>query len=511
MAEATTPTAELAGLGGRVRRALAWSAFNNIAIRLGSFGVSIMLARLLAPSEFGVYAVALTVQTIVVAFAELGLSADLIRKGNIAERAGTATTVATASSALLAVAMCLLAGPIAMAMGSPEATSVVQVMSVTLILSGFSVVPYAVLQREFRQSAQMSVDGLSLVLNAIVTVLLILLGFGAMALAIARVVSQAGACALQFRLARVWPRFGFDRTMAIGLVRFGLPLASANVVSWAVLTVDYMIVGSALGAVLLGFYVMAFNISSWPMGALGAAVRAVALPAFARLTDPSPRAAALHAAVALSWSGALLAGVLLSGLATVLIPLVYGARWLPAAAALVGLGLFGAVRVVTDLLSSFLIAVGAPRTVLWAQLSWLVALVPAMVVGVRYWGIAGAGWAHLVVALVVVLPLHLALVRPYAVRTGVVLGHLLVPVLAVLPAAVVGIGVSGLFDNRLLALLVGGMLTTVLFVAPLARWLPRRFRELRGSTAGPPPESADPDNGEPVLVAGPAGAGHRTS
>ncbi|MFY1636622.1 oligosaccharide flippase family protein [Solwaraspora sp. WMMB335] len=489
---------DTAGLGGRVRRAIAWSAFNNIAIRLGSFGVSILLARLLAPSEFGVYAVALTVQTIVVAFAELGLSADLIRKGNIAERAGTATTVATTSSVLLAVGMFLLAGPIATAMGSPQATSVVQVMSLTLILSGFSVVPYAVLHREFRQSAQMSVDGLSLVLNAVVTVGLILLGFGAMALAIARVVSQAGACALQFWLARVWPRFGFDRLTAIELIRFGMPLASANVVSWAVMTVDYMIVGSALGSVLLGYYVMAFNISSWPMGALGAAVRAVALPAFARLTVAAQRARALHAAVALSWAGALLAGVLLSGLASVLIPLVYGARWLPAAAALAGLGLFGAVRVVTDLLSSFLIAVGAPRRVLWAQLVWLALLVPAMLVGVDRWGIAGAGWAHLVVMLVVILPLHLVLVRPYGVRLGPVLGYLLVPVLVVLPAAALGISAADRIDNLFLALLAGGTITTVLFLAPLARWLPRRLRELRQTAAEP---AAEPERAEPALVA----------
>ena len=136
-----------AGIGRKVRRALAWSSVNNIVLRLGNFAVGVLLARILAPSQFGVFAVALTVQTVLIAFAELGITSDLIRHGDIERRAPTVTTVATASTALLAGLMALTAAPVATLLGSHQATSTVQVMSLTLVLSGLSVVPNAAISQ----------------------------------------------------------------------------------------------------------------------------------------------------------------------------------------------------------------------------------------------------------------------------------------------------------------------------------------------------------------------------
>jgi hypothetical protein len=65
-------------LNGLVRRGLAWSAASNLILRFGSLAVGIVLARLLTPEQFGVYAVALTVQAVLITFADLGLSAGLV-------------------------------------------------------------------------------------------------------------------------------------------------------------------------------------------------------------------------------------------------------------------------------------------------------------------------------------------------------------------------------------------------------------------------------------------------
>ena len=60
-----------------------------------------------------------------------------------------------------------------------------------------------------------------------------------------------------------------------------------------------------------------------------------------------------------------------------------------------------------DLAATYLIACGMTRQVLVVQIVWLAALVPAMILGVMADGLAGAGWAHVLVAIVVVLPLYL--------------------------------------------------------------------------------------------------------
>jgi PST family polysaccharide transporter len=475
--------------GSKVRRALAWSTVNNLVVRLGNFGVGILLARLLAPSEFGIFAVALTVQTIVVTFAELGMSSDLIRNGDIDRRAGTVTTVAAINGGLLALSMSLLATPIASLLGSAQAAPTVRVMSLTLVLAGLSVVPYAKLQREFRQSTQLGLDAISLVLGTLATVGLYALGFGAMALAISRVFAQLTVCVMQYVVTRTRPQLGFDRSVAISLVRFGLPLASANLLSWVVMNVDYMVVGGMAGALTLGYYMLAFNISSWPMTALGQAIRSVALPGFAQLGDSRRQAASFGSAVALSWAAALLVGVLLSSLAKTVVPLVYGAKWMLATQALAGLAFFGALRVVFDLAATFLIAVGATRPVLLVQVIWVIVLGPAMAVGVQTNGLSGAGWAHVVVSVLVVLPVYVVLLRRHQVGLWLLVRHLMVPTLCAVPAVATGLFVARHIDSLVLALFAGGAAATVVYLAPLVRWLPRRLRELNRSGA---PEDSPP-------------------
>lgn len=506
------PTAP-APLGGRVKRALAWSTLNSIALRFGSLGVGILLARLLAPEEFGVFAVALTVQTIVISLADLGMSADIIRHG-VQGRAGTVTTISSVAGVLLASGMFLAAWPVAAAMGSPQATPVVQVMSLTLVLSGLSVVPYAVMQREFRQRAQLGLDGASLVLSTVVTVGLVLLGMGAMALAISRVLAQSMVTVLQFLLTRSRPTFGFDPAVARSLLRFGVPLAGANVLSWVVMNVGHLTVGATAGAVMLGLYTLAFNISTWPMSALGVAIRAVALPAFATVTDPRRKAAGFVSAAALTWSLALLVGVLLSGLASVVVPLLYGQRWSMAADALAGLAFFGAFRVLFDLVATFLIAVGASRALFVAQVVWLAALFPAVVLGVRWYGLAGAGVGHALVCALIILPMYAIALRRHGVRLRSLTGALVLPLVVAVPAVVLGLFVVRSLPGALWQLLGGGTVMTVAFVGPLLPWLRRRLRELKdaGQTAGEPAAAtgasapSGPTGAAPTTVSEPAGS-----
>lgn len=464
-------------VGTKVRRGLAWSTISALALRVGNFGVGVLMARLLAPAQFGVFAVALTVQAIVLAFVELGLTADLVRRGDIASRAATATTLSTGIGVVFAAAMVAAANPIADSMGAPQAAPVIRVMSLTLILAALATVPHAMMQRGFRQSTQFAVDGTSLVVNTAAVVTFVLLGFGAMSLALASVISLGTSCVLQYVVTRTRPKFGFDRTVARSLFRFGLPLALANQLSWIVMNVAYVIVGARSGPVLLGFYVLAFNMASWPMTSIGMALRVVALPAFAHL-GPKRRAAGLSSATGMSWSVALLVGVGMSALATQAISLVYGGRWLPAAHALAGLAFFGSLRVVFDLLASFLIAAGATRAVFGVQILWLIALAPAVIIGLNGWGIAGAAWAHVVVGLAVALPAYVYAGRRHGVQPRELLTAVAVPVIGAVPAYFAGKAVAGLFHAQLLGLLAGGLTVTVIYVAVVAVWVRRQHRAL---------------------------------
>ena len=310
-------------------------------MRLGSLVVGIVLARILSPEDFGVFAIALMVQTILINLAELGLAADLVRHGDLRGRGPTITTIALVASGSLT------AGHVDGApsrwptlMGAPEAAPVIQLMALTLPLAGLTVVPYAHLQREFMQSRLFAIDAVNFTLGTTVTLVLALDGHGPLSLAIGRVVGQVASTVLQFAVTRQPLRVGWRSDVAVSGIRFGLPLAFAGLLSWTLLNIDTMVVGSVAGATVLGFYVLAFNVSSWPSSVVGTAVKAVAFPAFAqRGREAGGRdAQGLVTATALVWTGALPVAVALAVLAEPVVRLLYGSRWAPAAAALVGPG-----------------------------------------------------------------------------------------------------------------------------------------------------------------------------
>ena len=392
------PTRSAESLASRVRRGLVWSTLSSMVLRLGSLALGIVLARLLAPEDFGIYAIALTVQSILMTVADLGMSADLVRAEDPARRAPTVATLSLVSGICLALMMSATAGPAAALMGVPDAADVIMVLSLTLVVSGAGVVPYAHLQREFEQRKLFGCSVVDFVVGTTATVGLIGLGMGPMALALGRVAAQLAATSLQFVLSRLRPHFSFDRAVARSALAYGLPLAAANLLSWALLNIDNVVIARIAGVTSLGFYVLAFNISNWPISAIGQSVRAVSLAGFshaARESDDGDRS--LETALSLTWTVAMAAGVLLAALAHPLIVLLYGERWAAAAAVLVALGAFGALRVVLDLLATYLMAQGAARPVLYVQILWFVTLIPATAAGVHWLGIKGAGWAHLAV------------------------------------------------------------------------------------------------------------------
>jgi PST family polysaccharide transporter len=255
---------------------------------------------------------------------------------------------------------------------------------------------------------------------------------------------------------------------------FGLPVCGANALSWLVLNVDYIVIGRTAGAVTLGFYVLAFTVSTWPVNALVQAVRNVALPGFSRL-DRTKSAVSFISSFALVLAAGLLVGVLLGPLARPVVTFVYGPTWLASAGALGVLAVFGAIRVVFDLMATFLIARGASRPVLVVQIAWVVALVPAMVLGVHNWGIVGAGVAHLVVAVTVVLPAYALTLHRQGVSFLALVRAAAPPIGAAMVAAIAVWATAKATDAPWQALVLGSAVGILVYLALLQRWLRSRL------------------------------------
>jgi O-antigen/teichoic acid export membrane protein len=430
-------------VGRQASRGLRWSLAGNLVNKFGSFAVGLILARLLAPSDFGVFAVAMATMAFVMHVNDVGLIAATVQwRGKLEEMAPTAATMAMAFS-LATYALFWVAAPaIAGVAHVPEATTVIRLLTVVILIDGATAVRSAALMRTFRQDQLIVANMVGLVVNALVAIGLALTGGGAYSFAGGLVAGAAATGVLVFAWAEVPVRVGFDRLVARKLMAFGVPLAASLGVEAVLMNADYIIIGHLVGAERLGFYLLAFNISTWALSVISSAVRYVSVAGFSRLSevDTETLSAGVRRSMPLLFTALAPIATLTAALAAPLVDTLYGSKWLAASPVLPYLMILTVVRVMSSFALDILMAAGATRSTLWVNLGWAVALIPALIVGTRQGGIIGAAVAHAIVGVVVVIPVIAIALHRTGVRLGPVAPGLARPFAA---AALAGIAAAG--------------------------------------------------------------------
>lgn len=452
-------------LGKAVRRGLGWSFISSIATRAGTVLSGIVLARLLSPADYGQFTVALVVLLILANINDLGLEPTLVRwSGGIDEIAPTATTIIGAMSFVLAGGAFLGAPAIASALNAPDATGIVRLLSVSVLINGLFAVPSAMLTRSFMQGKRATADLTGMVVTLGLSIVLALLGFGAWSLAWGRFIGNIVNSLLLWKFAPARYRPGWSRVAARHVLAGGLPIAGTLLLAVGLMNIDYIVVGRLLGPVALGLYLMAFNLSSWPVSILSVAVARVSVPAFARLQhDPAALRAAFCRSLTLILAPTTLVAAMLAVYALPATRFIYGPHWAAAASALSFLAILGGLRVAMQLAADVLTAVGKARLTLIIQGGWIVALVPALAIGVLHAGIRGAGIAHVAVALCIAVPLYLVALATLHITPLDVLRSVLRPAAAGAAAVLVALGVHRLVGSDLATLVLGGLAGTAVF------------------------------------------------
>jgi O-antigen/teichoic acid export membrane protein len=443
---------------GHPHAALAWS-FANIAItKLGTMAIGIVMARLLGPANFGTFAVAFVALTAVLSMNELGVSLAIVRWPQDPRAiAPTVTTISVTASVVLAALMAAAAVPYAHAMGAPDAAPLVALLSLSVMMSGVVATPAALLQRDLLQGRRMVIDQLAAIAASVATIGLALAGAGAAALVAGNLTGVAISTVMFLRISPVPWRMGFDRSHARELLRFGLPLAVTSLLVFAVGFTDQIVVGGVLGAIALGHYVVAFNLSSWPVTMFSRPLRQVTPVIFARLQgDVVQLRAALERLVGLVLVVILPGCVGLAALAPEIIRLVYGAVWVPAAAPLAWLAALAALRILFELVYDYLVVAGNTRDLMSVQVVWLVALVPALALGATALGISGVGLAAFAIGGCVVLPLYAFFLARAGIRVGALAARSVLPALGAGAVVAAVLGVRSLQSSDLVTCLAAG-------------------------------------------------------
>jgi O-antigen/teichoic acid export membrane protein len=487
----TAPETET--IGRQAARGFRWSLAGTFVSKIGSFAIGLVLARLLTPDDFGVYAVALAAMAFVMHVNDVGLIAATVQwRGKLEDMAPTAATMAMVFSVIVYGFFWFAAPTIAAVAHTPEATNVIRVLTTVILVDGATAVRSAALMRTFRQDKLIRANLAGLVVNAAVAISLALAGAGPYAFAVAMAVSFFVTGVMVFLSAKVPVRVGFDRAIARQLMVFGLPLAASLGIEAVLLNADYIIIGHVVGPVPLGYYLLAFNISTWALSVISSAVRYVSVAGFSRLSEVDAEAlsAGVRRSMPLLVTALMPIASLTAALALPLVTVLYGDTWTPAAVVLPYLMILTVVRVLASFALDVLMGAGATRSTLWVNLGWAVVLVPALIYATSRDGIQGAAIAHAIVGLLVAVPVVLIALHRVGVRLAPIVPTLARPILGGIVSGVIAVLVAkAVGPNALVQLLVAGVVGMVAYaviaIAPaqLREWSTLLVRRSAGKEA----------------------------
>lgn len=475
-------------LGTRVSRGLGWSLIGQVLARIGVFASGVVLARILVPIDMGEVAAALVVVNVMMAINELGVIPAIVRwTGDVREACATAATIAIVNSVAMYLLAYAIAPYVADLTNTPGSVWVIRIMSLAVLVDGVIAVPLAILYRELRVVPQVVAEVAGTAVYVAGSVALAAAGAEANSVALSRVFGAVVtgiilACAAGWRA-----RPAFDLDVARELLRFGMPLAVSAAVFEGVMSVDYLIVGRELYGAALGVYLLAFNLSSWPVSVISMAIGRVSFAGYSALLgdhDRLVRGFVQSVAVALSATVPLV--LILAYLSPDVVDVVYGAIWADAAAPLRWLLVIGGLRVMLQMAGEVIAVSDRTMTVLWLRFAWLLLLPFALDYGAEHMGLSGVGVAHVVIAVGIMTPLFLWEVRRSGIPLRPLVGTLPRPTIAGALCLVAMSLLSPLVHSGIMRVFVLGSVGALVYVAvvvPANPVIARTWQQLRGAGA----------------------------
>ena len=368
-----------------------WTASVRLASQLITWGITLMVIRLLTPADYGLLAMATVFVSFLTMFSELGLGAAVVQKAEVDEpllrRVFGIVLVIHFS---LATLLFLVAPLIASFYDEARVIPVVRVLSLQFVLAGFAVIPDAKLQRKMEFRNRSLLDLSNAVLASLTTLALALSGAGVWALVAGSLLSQLGkTIGLNWLCPFMrWPDFSL--TGMRSLLRFGGHFTAIQVFWMFLSQVDILICAKWLGNEVLGVYSVAMHLASLPSQRLSGLVNQVAFPTFSRMQDDIKKVGKnvlMGVRVLSFFAFPVLWGM--SSIAPEIVEVILGAKWAASTMPLQLLALIIPLRMVANFVATALQGIGRSdivlRNVIWASLI----TPPAFLIGVSGWGLLG--------------------------------------------------------------------------------------------------------------------------
>lgn len=386
-----------------------------VLVRLTDRGIgfisTLILARLLVPTDFGLVAMGMTILATLELLSAFSFDLALIHNQQAQRHHyDTAWTFAVLFGLFNAFAMCVLARPMASFFGEPRVEGMMYVMALGPLIQGFDNVGVIAftkdleLHKEFWFSLSKKLTGFA------VTIPLAFIYQSYWALVVGVIAIRLTSLVLSYRRHPFRPKLSL--AAAGDLFHFSKWMLVNNFLAFFNNRGADFVIGKISGASSLGLYSVAYEIANLPTTEMVFPIQRAVFPGYSRLAgDRNELRKTFLNVIALITLITVPLGAGIGLVAEPIVQLLLGPKWVNAVPLIQVLAIFGIIRTIHGPTGTIYLALGKPRIVAFLQCVQLAVSITMMLILIPQLGPVGAAWSVVTGASMAMLVNYYLLIR----------------------------------------------------------------------------------------------------
>lgn len=379
-------------------KGISWMASLRLITRIFTFVRIAIIARILTPSQFGLFGIASLVLSLIEILTETGINVFLIQeKREIKKYLDTAWIISIVRGVLITLSIIIITPFIVMFFNVPDILSLLLFISIVPLIRGFinpSVVKFQknlLFHKEFYfRTSLFFIDSLISVILAFITRDVSSFVWGL-------VVSAFFEAILSFLIIKPTPVLKLNFHIAKEIISCGKWVTASGIFNYIFSNGDNIVVGKLLGTASLGLYQTGYKISTLPISEVSDVIAKVTFPVFVKISSDYKRLKkAFIKSILIVFLFTIPFGLILFIYTKEIVNLVLGEQWLDVIPAVKVLAIFGIVRTVSGYCTALFLGVKKQKFVTIVTFVSAFGLMIVIVPLVLKFGIVGAAFSALI-------------------------------------------------------------------------------------------------------------------
>ncbi len=378
-----------------------WNFINTISQTILTFGVGVVLARILDPNDFGLFGLTIILLGILNLLFTGSISRFIIQKENLdAQDIESSLGISILLSLLAYLIVWIISPLVASFFNDTILTELIRVYTISIFFISVSSILRGILIKQMNFKLLFYSDLIAIVCGySIVGIILALSNFGVFSLIYATLIKELLSLITLYFFSK--PRISFKINLAKikHIFYYSGGIGLSNLFGYAANNADYVIIGKLLNPNALGLYTRAFTIMTLPLSKISMTLFDVIFSVFSNAKNDLQQIKNIYLkSIKLI---ALLSFPILSTImmgSELIINGIYGEKWSGAIRVLQILCIAGFFRVITNSAGAVAKATGKVYAEAWRQLIFALILIVGALIGIKY-GIEGVGFAVVISSL----------------------------------------------------------------------------------------------------------------